>query len=60
MTDREQYDAWVDANFERARVPRLAVEFGYEAWKCGRQDLIAASGAAVEIRTISIEDRVSQ
>lgn len=58
MTDREQYDAWVDANFDRSRVPRVSAEFGFEAWQAGRRDLISASGAPVEIRTIQIDKGV--
>jgi hypothetical protein len=46
------YDAWLRANFESARVPRVAAEFGFEAWQAGRQALIDASGAPVEIRVL--------
>jgi hypothetical protein len=52
MSDREQYDAWIDANFDRNRLPRSAVEFGFEAWAASRQELIAASGAPVAIHVI--------
>lgn len=57
MTDREVYDAWLDANFDRNRVPRISAEFGFEAWKGGQQALIAASGAPVEIRTLPGDDK---
>lgn len=52
MTDREEYEAWVDANFDRRRVPRISVEFGFEVWVASRRALIAASGAPVEIKVI--------
>jgi hypothetical protein len=52
MTDREEYDAWLESHFDRSRVPRVSAEFGFEAWVSGRRALVAASGAPVEIRTI--------
>ncbi|WP_018435334.1 hypothetical protein [Paraburkholderia atlantica] len=52
MTDREQYDAWLRDNFGADRVPHIATEFGFEAWKAGREALISASGAPVEIRVL--------
>lgn len=52
MTEREEYDAWLEANFDRARVLRIAAEFGFEAWKAGRQSIVAASGVPVEIHVI--------
>jgi hypothetical protein len=52
MTEREEYDAWVEENFNRYRLPRICAEFGFEAWRAGRQSLIDASGAPVEIRTL--------
>jgi hypothetical protein len=57
MTEREEYDAWVDANFDRARVPATSIEFGFETWKGGQQSLISASGAPVEIRVLGTDRR---
>ena len=52
MTEREEYEMWLRENFNSARVPRIAAEFGFEAWQAGRQLIIAASGAPVEIHSI--------
>ena len=54
MTEREEYDAWVRDNFDQARVPCIAAEFGFEAWKASRQALITVSGAPVEIRVVQV------
>jgi hypothetical protein len=56
MTEREEYDAWFAREFAGADVTGALRAIGFFFWRSGRQSLIAASGAAVEIRALP-EDR---
>ncbi|WP_321953131.1 hypothetical protein [Paraburkholderia bannensis] len=52
MTDREVFDAWFDGVYDRRAVAESLIAVGFYFWLAGRESLIAASGAAVELRTL--------
>lgn len=52
MTDREVFDAWFDDVYERRSIAESLIALGFHFWLAGRESLIAASGAAVEVRTL--------
>ncbi|WP_296652827.1 hypothetical protein [Paraburkholderia sp.] len=52
MTEREEYDAWFAREFAGADVSDALCAVGFLFWRAGRQSLIAASGAPVELRVL--------
>lgn len=53
MTEREEYEAWFAREFAGREISEQIRALGFTFWLGGRQSLVAASGAAVEIRTLT-------
>jgi hypothetical protein len=53
MTEREEFDAWVDGVYDRRAVAESLIAIAFYFWRAGRQSLIATSGAAVEVHVLA-------
>ncbi|CAM2151276.1 hypothetical protein PT2222_250151 [Paraburkholderia tropica] len=53
MTEREEHEAWFAREFAGRDIPEALRILGFTFWRGGRQSLVAASGAAVEIRALA-------
>ncbi|WP_310630799.1 hypothetical protein [Paraburkholderia sp.] len=53
MTEREEFDVWFDSIYDRESVADSLIGLAFHFWCAGRQSVIAASGAAVEIRALA-------
>ena len=54
--ERAEFEATFGARLNRTVVPRDIIELCFDAWKAGRRELAAASGAPVEIQLMDVDE----
>lgn len=52
MTEREEFDAWFEREFNAAAVAPSLRELAFHFWREGRRSVLASSGAPVEMRCL--------
>lgn len=53
MTEQEEFYAWFDGIYDRRAIAESLISLAFYFWLAGRQSLIAASGAAVEVHALA-------
>jgi hypothetical protein len=52
MTEREDFDAWFEREFDAAAIAPSLRNLAFHFWRAGRRSVLDAKGAAVEMRCL--------